>query len=161
MKFTSVLYAAVLTAVAAATPVEGKRGVSNIEVVAKDPLIIPVVHDGDKPYIKASGAVTKRSNVMKRTLVVDIWADRDRGGRHEGLISDEQRCYQLGNGWNDQVSSLSVPGGWGCIFYRNNDCGNGDVRLTISNGGYISNLQDYSWEGINFNDMISAYRCWL
>ena len=67
----------------------------------------------------------------------------------------------------------------GLTSFRNNGCGNGDVRklrsstpkeygliwrylgLTVPGGNYLSDLRNYNWEGITFDDMISSYRCWL
>jgi hypothetical protein len=122
----------------------------------------PPVDDNAEPFIiaaseKRSVAVeTEERSVAKRaTLHIDIWIDSDKRGRHEGLYTVTQKCYNIGNGWNDEISSLSVPKGFGCIFYRNKNCSNDDNRLTVPGGNYIANLKKY-----DFNDKISSYLCY-
>ncbi|KAF1847391.1 uncharacterized protein K460DRAFT_363467 [Cucurbitaria berberidis CBS 394.84] len=100
-------------------------------------------------------AISNKSLSKRATLVVDVYYDLNGAGRHEGLYTDTQRCYNLGNGWNDQITSLRVPNGFGCIFYRNNGCGVGDYRLTVPGGNFIPDLRTY-----NFDDIISSYLCY-
>ncbi|KAF2262027.1 hypothetical protein CC78DRAFT_570008 [Lojkania enalia] len=155
MKFITVSTALFVAAVSGA-PVENQIP-PNIEVDLKVlPAFTPVIKGA--PFVSTPGEEVKRdvADLSKRaTLTVDIWIDANRAGRHEGLITDTQRCYNLGNGWNDEISSLSVPNGFGCIFYRDNGCSNNDYRLTVPGGNYIANLQTY-----NFNDIISSYLCY-
>ncbi|KAI0101507.1 hypothetical protein GGR51DRAFT_529959 [Nemania sp. FL0031] len=138
-------------------------GPSNVLSPVQGEHITPAPIDGQKPYVTGvseqnvtASLKGEEAGLNKRaTLIVDIWADINQGGRHEGLISDTQRCYNLVNGWNDQVSSLSVPSGFGCIFYQNNDCNPNDFRLTVTGAYYVSNVGDYG-----FNDIISSYLCY-
>ncbi|KAF2819261.1 hypothetical protein CC86DRAFT_472098 [Ophiobolus disseminans] len=138
-----------------------RDGPANILSLVQDAFEHAPVVDGAEPFVIAGSS--KRSvavnavgkYLVKRALVVDIWQNSDRNGRHEGLFTDTNKCYNLGNGWNDQVSSLSVPNGYGCDFFRNNDCNNNDSRLNVPGGVYVANLSTYG-----MNDMISSYRCY-
>ncbi|KAH8587776.1 hypothetical protein B0O99DRAFT_640769 [Bisporella sp. PMI_857] len=93
----------------------------------------------------------KRAQLAKRAIVVDVYADSNFNGRHEGLTSDLNRCYNLGNGWNDVISSLRVPGGTsGCTFFVDAGCGGfGFGYLPGDRPTIVSSL----------NDRISSYRC--
>jgi hypothetical protein len=88
MKFSSATLTTALVAIVVASPVAEK---SNIEVALDFVPVIPSVESGE--IITASGVDKKRSvGLAKRQLVVDIWEHPNKGGRHEGLISEEQRC---------------------------------------------------------------------
>ncbi|KAH7138608.1 hypothetical protein B0J11DRAFT_574570 [Dendryphion nanum] len=152
MKFIATLSAAALIALVSAVPAPGTP--SNIEVPADIPDHFPSVQ-GLPKVVPEGEPLVKRAIAKRATLTVDVWMDSDRRGRHEGLITTTQKCYNLGNGWPDEISSLSVPSGFGCIFYRNNGCNNNEHRLTVPGGNYIANLQTY-----NFNDIISSYLCY-
>ncbi|KAI1193932.1 hypothetical protein F5X97DRAFT_338301 [Nemania serpens] len=137
MKLLATLCYLSLAAFGAALPTDTTAsGPSNVLSPVQSEHITPALIEGQKPYVtevsKRNVAVSlggEKARMSKRaTLIVDIWADSYQGGRHEGLITDTQRCYNLYNGWNDQISSLFVPAGFGCIFYRNNDCNPGDTR---------------------------------
>ncbi|KAF2678131.1 hypothetical protein K458DRAFT_395201 [Lentithecium fluviatile CBS 122367] len=82
----------------------------------------------------------------------------NKGGRHEGLITTTDKCYNLGNGWNNEISSLEVPSGFGCIFYEDNDYNPNDKRLTVTGHYYVANLAN-AVGGIVFNIIISSYLC--
>ncbi|KAF2972651.1 hypothetical protein GQX73_g938 [Xylaria multiplex] len=137
MQLLTILCATLLASLGAALPAEPvSSGPSNILSPVQGERVTPAVVEGLEPYVTG---VSKRSSseslesreaeLHKRaTLIVDIWADINQGGRHEGLTSDTQKCYNLANGWNDQISSLFVPSGFGCIFYQNNDCNPNDFH---------------------------------
>ncbi|KAJ8133018.1 hypothetical protein O1611_g605 [Lasiodiplodia mahajangana] len=140
MKLLATLCYISLAAFGAALPTETvPSGPSNVLSPVQSEHLTPALIEGQKPYVIG----TPQPNVTvslegeealldkRATLVVDIWADINQGGRHEGLITDTQRCYNLGNGWNDQVSSLSVPSGFGCIFYQDSNCNPNDFRRSI------------------------------
>ncbi|KAI1752064.1 hypothetical protein F4782DRAFT_547332 [Xylaria castorea] len=164
MKLLATLCYISLAAFGAALPTDTvPNGPSNVLSPVQSEHITPALIEGQEPYVMGASErnVTvslegEEARLNKRaTLIVDIWGDINQGGRHEGLTSDTQRCYNLGNGWNDQVSSLSVPSGFGCIFYQNSNCGSGDFRLTVTGAYYVSNLGDYG-----FNDIVTSYLCY-
>jgi hypothetical protein len=56
----------------------------------------PVV-DGAAPFVVAAAAAKRRvavekqeRDLVKRALVVDVWQDSDKHGRHEGLFTDSK-----------------------------------------------------------------------
>ncbi|KAI1129104.1 hypothetical protein F5Y10DRAFT_264419 [Nemania abortiva] len=165
MQFKIIISATFLAAVVAALPADVvPQGPPNVLAPVQSIHDTPPVVAGTRPFV--SQPAEKRNistpigdvgtSVAKRaTLTVDIWQDINRGGRHEGLITDTQRCYNLGNGWNDEISSLSVPGGFGCIFYEDSNCDPNDFRLTVTGSYFVSNCGDYG-----FNDIISSYLCY-
>ncbi|KAK3303891.1 uncharacterized protein B0T15DRAFT_494392 [Chaetomium strumarium] len=150
------LLAAVFTSLVSAIP--AKRAQPNIPLDVAIPTSFPPVQDGATPYVTNNADKAKREEAIEgraaaATLIVDIWEDADRGGRHEGLYTDTQKCYGLFNGWNDRITSLSVPNGYACYFWSDADCqGN---RLSVPGGNYIANVGVYG-----FNDVISSYLCW-
>lgn len=77
------LLSAALVALASATP--AKRAQANIPVDVPLPASFPAVVDGATPFV--SGAASK---VKRATLIVDVWMDSDRAGRHEGLYTDSK-----------------------------------------------------------------------
>ncbi|CAO2658202.1 Nn.00g059250.m01.CDS01 [Neocucurbitaria sp. VM-36] len=96
-----------------------------------------------------------RSELTKRSIVIDIWQDTNRGGRHEGLITDINRCYDLGNGWNDAISSLQTPPNYGCYFYVDGGCKGGFLSISKGDSFVFVNTPDWG-----YNDKISSYLCW-
>ncbi|KAF2819299.1 hypothetical protein CC86DRAFT_460450 [Ophiobolus disseminans] len=113
----------------------------------------PPVDDNAAPF--AIAASEKRDLAKRATLIVDVYLDLDGTGRHEGLYTDTQRCYNLGNGWPDEITSLKVPNGFGCVFYRDTNCNNNDNRLTVPGGNFVRDLRVY-----NMDDKISSYLCY-
>ncbi|KAH8728403.1 hypothetical protein GQ44DRAFT_784119 [Phaeosphaeriaceae sp. PMI808] len=155
MKFSIISAAAFIAAVSAAPAEVTTRELSNI-VVPVDVLPVTAPVDNDAAPFTTQALNEKRGLKSKRaTLVVDVYLDLNGSGRHEGLWTDTQRCYNLGNGWPDEITSLSVPNGFGCIFYRDKNCNNNDYRLTVPGGNFIGDLRVY-----NFDDIISSYLCY-
>ncbi|KAH8719261.1 hypothetical protein GQ44DRAFT_762127 [Phaeosphaeriaceae sp. PMI808] len=118
------------------------------------------VSGGAKPFTvaalaKREVAVKAKSLDKREDLAIEVWQDSDQHGRHESFYIRINRCYNLSNGWEDQISSLSVPNGFGCDFFRDIDCNNGDFRLNVPGGNYIANLGTYG-----FNDIMSSFRCY-
>ena len=88
MKFSSTTLIMALAAIVVASPVAEK---SNIEVALDFVPVIPSVEPGE--IITVSGVDKKRSAALdKRQVVVDIWEHPNKGGRHEALISQDQKC---------------------------------------------------------------------
>ncbi|KAH7356225.1 hypothetical protein BKA66DRAFT_574671 [Pyrenochaeta sp. MPI-SDFR-AT-0127] len=111
----------------------------------------------DTAVVKRNAEVdlAERSELSKRAILIDVWLDTNRGGRHEGLWTDINRCYNLGNGWNDAISSLQTPPDFGCYFYEHGNC-QGAWLSTSKSGSFIFvNTPDWG-----FNDRISSYLCW-
>ncbi|KAI1158876.1 hypothetical protein F5B18DRAFT_639305 [Nemania serpens] len=166
MKFQTILSAVTLIVGVIALPATSAyEGPSNRPVSVQNLPDTPEVYDGAQPFLTL---VTKRGvesapkevrviDLSRRTthasLVIDIWQDSNRGGRHEGLYSDTQVCYELYNGWNDQISSLYVPSGFGCQFYQDGGCSGS--YLQVPGNYYLPDLLGWS-----FNDLISSYRCY-
>ncbi|KAF2476868.1 uncharacterized protein BDR25DRAFT_348802 [Lindgomyces ingoldianus] len=79
---------------------------------------IPDLPEGSPPVVfNADGSVLTRRQVS-RSIGVDVYYDPNGGGRHEKLWVFDNGCFDLGNGWDDQITSLNVPGDVGCNFYR-------------------------------------------
>jgi hypothetical protein len=83
---------------AAALPSKVARDepVNILSAVQEDVEHAPVV-DGAAPFEVAAAAVKRdvavgnqESSLIKRALVVDIWQDSDKHGRHEGLFTDSK-----------------------------------------------------------------------
>ncbi|KAL8727020.1 MAG: hypothetical protein Q9166_006318 [cf. Caloplaca sp. 2 TL-2023] len=73
-------------------------------------------------------------------------------GRNQNLATTKGVCYNLGNGFNDAISSLGPDKGTTCTIYDNSGCSGASVG-GIQNPG-INDLSDYG-----FNDRASSYRC--
>ncbi|KAF2120061.1 hypothetical protein BDV96DRAFT_683595 [Lophiotrema nucula] len=154
MKF--LISAALLAAVAFGAPVEQSQTPSITPVgIDYTPPHLPVDQPG--VYETNSGDAPKTGIVLTKraTLTIDVWADSNFNGRHEGLRSNTNQCYTLGNGWNDQISSLKVPSGFSCIFYANSGCPSGQSTLTVASTN-VPNLDN----GSGWNDVISSYLCY-
>ncbi|KAI0538507.1 hypothetical protein GGR58DRAFT_501171 [Xylaria digitata] len=162
MRFYTTLLVGALVADVAASPVGTiYRGQPNILALLQNIPCPPAVNDNatlfTAPATDTHGIPPPLNDVERRlakwaTLVVDIWIDVSQQGRHEGLATDTQRCYNLMNDWNDQVSTLFVLGDFGRILYADTNCNNDDSRLTVPNGNYIANLETHG-----FNNIISSY----
>ncbi|KAI0872700.1 hypothetical protein GGS24DRAFT_502523 [Hypoxylon argillaceum] len=165
MQLQRVLSGAVMVAAVAALPADLiSQGPSNVLAPVQSFHDTPPVVANTEPFVSlatekrgvsAPIGYVERTVAKRATLTVDIWMDINGGGRHEGLITDTQRCFNLLNGWNDQISSLSVPSGFGCIFYEDINCDNNDHRLTVTGSFFVANAGDYG-----FNDIISSYLCY-
>ncbi|PPQ83999.1 hypothetical protein CVT25_000545 [Psilocybe cyanescens] len=69
------------------------------------------------------------------------------------LKAESELCHNLGNPFENAVSSLGPDGGWNCIVYKNLDCG-GD-SLLVTKAGTIFDLSKIA----GWNDVISSFRC--
>ena len=85
------LLAAVFTSLVSATPA-AKRAQPNIALDVAIPTSFPAVQNGATPYVTKAADKAKREEAIERraTLIVDIWEDANRGGRHEGLYTDSE-----------------------------------------------------------------------
>ena len=90
MKFSSTIFTTVFVASVFASPVAEK---SNIEVPLDFVPVIPTLEPGK--IVVTSGISKRDAALKKRTLVVDIWDLPNKGGRYEGLWTEEQRCCTL------------------------------------------------------------------
>ncbi|KAH7121182.1 hypothetical protein B0J11DRAFT_590087 [Dendryphion nanum] len=153
MKYSAIVSIAELFFLASAAPTQSP---SNFEVAAIIPDHFPSIH-GTPQLVKAGDIVplSKRSIEKRAGLYVDIWIHPNQVGRHEALWTETQRCYGIGNGWNDEISSLSVPNGFGCTFFRDGGCSDRDEWLIVPGGNYIPDLTRW-----NFDNKISSYICY-
>jgi hypothetical protein len=152
MKLLSISLALIASVSALAVP-DQDIGPSNIDVGIKFAEHVPL----DTPTENNNVTVVKRDSGLEKrqTIVVDVYFDNNYQGRHEGLFTDINKCYSLGNGWNDQISSLKVPSGYGCYFYRNTGCDSNDNWLRVTNPLNLPDLRVY-----DFNDKASSYLCY-
>ncbi|KAF2825482.1 hypothetical protein CC86DRAFT_383355 [Ophiobolus disseminans] len=154
MRFTAPIAAIILgaTAFPSNAIARDETGPANIPAPVQTTVEHAPVVDGAEPFVvDAAPSLAKRG-----TLIVEVWQGFFRGERHESLSTQTQTCYNLGNGWSDVISSLSVPNGFGCDFYENGNCGkNGGKQLNVGGGGYVDRLDKYA-----MNDAITSYRCY-
>ncbi|GAW27345.1 hypothetical protein SAMD00023353_11200050 [Rosellinia necatrix] len=164
MQPLAILCAILLASLGAALPAESvPSGPPNILSPVQGKHVTPAVVEGLEPYIPgvskrsvSESLESRKAELHNRAILIfDIWEDVNQGGRQECLVSNTQTCYNLENGWNDLVSSLLIPSGFGCIFYQNINCDPFDFQLIVTGAYYVSNVGDYG-----FNDIISSYLCY-
>ncbi|XPS76161.1 hypothetical protein M3J09_008219 [Ascochyta lentis] len=124
MKYLTIISLSTLAVLAAALP-QGTNEVEDVEPV--DIGTIPAMPDSLKdgaPVTSTAGddVDPEKRGIEKRDFGIDIWQDPNQGGRHQTLHVNAQQCYNLGNSWNNAISSLHVPKGHGCIFYKARKC---------------------------------------
>ncbi|CAO1597572.1 MAG: hypothetical protein LQ349_001079 [Xanthoria aureola] len=83
---------------------------------------------------------------------VKVCKDINFRGRCETLTANKQRCYDLFNGWSNEISAFGPERGTSCTIYDNRGC-YGPEYAGIRYPG-ISDLRRVGW-----NDRASSYRC--
>jgi len=75
-----------------------------------------------------------------------VYRDADYGGQSQEFYSGEPN---VGDYWNDQISSVQIVSGVGAFFW---EVGFQGERFTAGPGGY-------RYVGDHWNDQISSFRC--
>ncbi|KAL8672883.1 MAG: hypothetical protein Q9224_007548 [Gallowayella concinna] len=105
---------------------------------------------------KSTAPGTFHTQVSKPTpnAVTHLYVCIDKGfsDRCRNLESGTNGCYDLGNGFNNAISSLGPDTETTCTIYDNGGCSGASVGGIVSPG--INDLTDYG-----FNDRASSYRC--
>ncbi|KAF9871922.1 hypothetical protein CkaCkLH20_10554 [Colletotrichum karsti] len=115
-------------------------GVAFAGVIARDDTAGPVHIPVDSPGNAEEGSLQAITHLY-------ICSDANFSGRCQNLESNTGQCYNLGNGFNDVVSSLGPDAGTSCTIWENNGCSGASIVNIVSPGIY--NLADSIW---NFND---------
>ncbi|KAL8676729.1 MAG: hypothetical protein Q9186_006775 [Xanthomendoza sp. 1 TL-2023] len=118
------------------------------------PMAIPnaentVVARGSTDNSTAPGTFHTQVSKPIPNAVTHLYVCIDKGfsGRCQNLESGTNGCYDLGNGFNNAISSLGPDKGITCTIYDGASVGG-----IVSPG--INDLTDYG-----FNDRASSYRC--
>ncbi|KAF2678132.1 hypothetical protein K458DRAFT_436045 [Lentithecium fluviatile CBS 122367] len=155
MKFLATLSLLALTAVATALPQADSPSDNTPVDIGPIPPAPTGIQDGAPTYEigDPDSEPADKRGLEKRSFHIQVWADINRGGRHQQLTTDVQKCYNLGNHWPNSISSLQVPRGHGCVFYNRNHCPQNGAHLTVPGATYVANLG-------RFNDKINSYLCY-
>ncbi|KAF1836180.1 hypothetical protein BDW02DRAFT_567224 [Decorospora gaudefroyi] len=163
MHFFTTLSAATIVALAAAIPVADEPSNIPAPFDMELPAGLPTASDGAVVWYSGE-ASAKRSMEKRSDTKIEVWASTNKRGRHETLHSDFNKCYNLGNGWNDDIESVTVYATTGCVFYNKGNCNKDDSngrRLTVSGtattGTHVASLLDGGSGGLN--NMVSSYLC--
>ncbi|OHE92128.1 hypothetical protein CORC01_12583 [Colletotrichum orchidophilum] len=116
--------------------------------------VITRAEDNGPVNIPVDSVGNPKEGTIQAITHLYICSDANFSGRCQNLDSNTGQCYNLGNGFNDVVSSLGPDAGTSCTIWENNGCSGASIVNIVSPGIY--NLADSKW---NFNDKMSSYRC--
>ncbi|KAI3548862.1 hypothetical protein CSPX01_02885 [Colletotrichum filicis] len=109
--------------------------------------VIPRDEDNGPVNIPVDSVGNPKGDTVQAITHLYICSDANFSGRCQNLESNTGQCYDLGNGFNDVVSSLGPDAGTSCTIWENAGCTGASIVNIVNPGIY--NLADSNW---NFND---------
>ncbi|KXH34305.1 hypothetical protein CNYM01_01110 [Colletotrichum nymphaeae SA-01] len=114
--------------------------------------VIPRDEDNGPVNIPVDSVGNPKGDTVQAITHLYICSDANFSGRCQNLESNTGQCFRLhlddlGNGFNDVVSSLGPDAGTSCTIWENAGCTGASIVNIVNPGIY--NLADSNW---NFND---------
>ncbi|KAK1546273.1 hypothetical protein CPAR01_00240 [Colletotrichum paranaense] len=119
--------------------------------------VIPRDEDNGPVNIPVDSVGNPKGDTVQAITHLYICSDANFSGRCQNLESNTGQCFRLhlddlGNGFNDVVSSLGPDAGTSCTIWENAGCTGASIVNIVNPGIY--NLADSNW---NFNDKSPGY----